>query len=499
MAVYCNFYGFSEAPFGNTADPKFLYLNSCYREALAALLYGIHQRKGLISLIGEVGSGKTTLLKSLLSQLDGNTKAVFLFYTDLLFDELLMMVLVDLGLAEPITLVPRWKAINMLQSYAIQQLRDGGNVVLLVDEAQGLSQEVLEGLRLLQNLETEKRKLIQVVLSGQQELGVKLAQPELRQLAQRISIRRYIEALTEEETYAYISHRCKLVGYSDLQLFNTRALKFIWHHCGGVPRRINTLCDNALLIGYALQRKIIDEKIVAEAAGDCQENILKEPLNKGANPILEIPSGKKAYWSTAVGFAIAGIAAVSSHQWIGERIGEWANQREADAATVLPMSVNRGVNESIKPLEKVSLVPQSSLPEKPDEGLIKSKSIGISSDTNIQPSFPLSSAISSQIAPQTDTGQGRKEMPAAEEVLKRAREKPGGTTKRVIVEKTDNLEKIIQRQYGTVNLKLLTTVLQANPEIQNPDRIWVGQAIKLPLNINNLIEDAEAERVMPLK
>jgi general secretion pathway protein A len=498
MAVYCNFYGFSEAPFGNTADPKFLYLNSCYREALAALLYGIHQRKGLISLIGEVGSGKTTLLKSLLSQLDGNTKAVFLFYTDLLFDELLMMVLVDLGLAEPITLVPRWKAINMLQSYAIQQLRDGGNVVLLVDEAQGLSQEVLEGLRLLQNLETEKRKLIQVVLSGQQELGAKLAQPELRQLAQRISVRRYIEALTEEETYAYISHRCKLVGYSDLQLFNTRALKFIWRHCKGIPRQINTLCDNALLIGYALQRKIIDGKIVAEAAGDCQENISKEPLNKRENSILEIPSGKRAYWSTAVGFAIASITAVSSHQWIGEKIGEWENQREADTATVLPMSMNRSVDdESIKSLENASLEPQSGLPKGLDEGLIKS--IGISSDTNAQPSFPLNSAISPQIAPQTATEQGKKEIPAAEKVLKRAREEPRDTTKLVVVEKTDNLEKIIQRQYGTVNLKLLTTVLQANPEIQNPDRIWVGQAIKLPLNINNLIEDAEAERVMPLK
>jgi general secretion pathway protein A len=498
MAVYCNFYGFSEAPFGNTADPKFLYLNSCYREALAALLYGIHQRKGLVSLIGEVGSGKTTLLKSLLSQLDENTKTVFLFYTDLLFDELLMMMLVDLGLAEPIILVPRWKAINMLQAYAIQQLRDGGNVVLLVDEAQGLSQELLEGLRLLQNLETEKRKLIQVVLSGQQELGVKLAQPELRQLAQRISIRRYIEALTEEETYAYISHRCKLVGYSDVQLFSTRALKFIWRHCEGIPRRINTLCDNALLIGYALQREIIDEKIVAEAAGDCQENILKKPLklNRGANPIQGIPSGKRVYWSIAVGLAIASITAVSFHQWIGGRIGEWANQREADAATVLPMSVNRGVDEDIKSLEKVSLEPQSSPPKELDEEPVKYP-IGISSDTNTQPFFPLSSAISSQIAPQTDSEQRKKEMPAAGKVLKKARKEPRDTTKLVIVEKTDTLEKIIKQQYGTVNLELLITVLQANPEIQNPDRIRVGQVIKLPLHINNLIGDAE--KAMPLK
>jgi hypothetical protein len=251
-----------------------------------------------------------------------------------------------------------------------------------------------------------------------------------------------------------------------------------------------------LLIGYALQRKIIDGKIVAEAAGDCQENISKEPLNKRENSILEIPPGKRAYWSTAVGFTIASIAAVSSHQWIGEKIGEWATQREADTATVLPMSMNRsgGVDESIKSLENASLEPQSGLPK----GLVI-KSIGISSDTNAQPSFPLNSAISSQIAPQTATEQGKKEIPAAEKVLKRAREEPRDTTKLVVVEKTDNLEKIIQRQYGTVNLKLLTTVLQANPEIQNPDRIWVGQAIKLPLNINNLIEDAEAERVMPLK
>jgi general secretion pathway protein A len=281
------------------------------------------------------------------------------------------------------------------------------------------------------------------------------------------------------------------VGCQDLQVFNSGALKFIWRHCEGIPRRINNLCDNALLIGYALQRKIIDEKIVAEAAGDYQENIHKkvEPLNDGGiNPILGIPLGKRIHRSTTAGFAIAGIAAVFFLQWIGEGMWERENQREADAV-VLPTSVNREVDESKRLLTKSLLEPQSSLPRELDKKLA-SYPAGISSDTDAQPSFPSNSVINSQITPQTDAGQGQKEAPVAERILKRAEEKPKDAAKLVIVGKTDTLEKIIQRQYGTVNLKLFIAVLQANPEIENPDKIWVGQDIRLPLNINNLIVES---------
>lgn len=485
--MYYNFYGFSETPFGNTADPEFLYLNPCYREAFAALLYGIHHRKGIISLIGEAGTGKTTLLKALLNRLDENTKRAFLFYPDLPFDELLMMALVDLELAEPEILVPRWKSISMLQACAIHQMKAGGNVVLLVDEAQRLSQKALESFRLLQNLETQKRKLIQVILSGQQELDTKLARPELKQLAQRISVRRYLKALTEEETYAYIDHRCKLANCSAQRVFSSGALAFIWRYSEGVPRRINTLCDNALLIGYALQRKIIDKKIVAEAANDCQESIQLEDKADS-----RMHSNRRFYWPAIVGFVAAGIAATLSFQWVEEKIGKQASQQEATNTAVLTASTNREANDSKELQKRILLEPQSSLPKITGKQLSKHSAENFERNSprrNVELYFPLGSAANSWIMLPPEIEQEQKETFAPGETSDSDLEKTGDN-KLVIVEKADTLEKIIQREYGTVNWKLFAAVLQENPDIQNPDEILVGQVIQLPLNIEETDEGA---------
>ncbi|ADJ29589.1 AAA family ATPase [Nitrosococcus watsonii] len=490
--MYYNFYGFSEAPFGNTADPEFLYLNPCYREAFAALLYGVHHRKGIISLIGEAGTGKTTLLKALLNRLDENTKRAFLFYPDLPFDELLMMALVDLELAEPEILVPRWKAINMLQAYAVHQLKAGGNVVLLVDEAQRLSRKSLENLRLLQNLETQKRKLIQVILSGQQELDTKLVQPALKQLAQRISVRRYLKALTEEETYAYIDHRCKLADCSAKKVFSPGALTLIWRYSQGVPRRINTVCDNALLIGYALQRKIIDKKIVAEAANDCQESIQlgnKAELGKDENLAPETFLGKRFYWLTAVtmGFAAASIAAWLSFQQVGGReVVKQASQQEATNTTVLTVPAKRQANDSKELQKRTLLKSQSNLPEIADEQLPK-PSAEVFEQSLVEKDAKLYSppraVVNSQVTlPLLESVQEQKET-ASSEHASGSNPKEAEDSKWVIVEKADTLEKIIQREYGAVNWKLFAAVLQANPDIRNPDEIVVGQVIQLPLNV----------------
>jgi len=199
--MYCQFFGFAEKPFDVTPDPKFLYLSPGHREILAALIYGIRERRGFITIVGEVGTGKTTLLNTVLGLLDGKTYVASIFNTDVTFDEMLTWILVDLGLAKSEETVTKVQALFRLREFAIRQLSTGGNVVILVDEAQHLDRSVMENLRLLSNLETRKHKLIQIVLAGQPELDVKLSQPELRQLAQRINLRRYITPLGEKKKH----------------------------------------------------------------------------------------------------------------------------------------------------------------------------------------------------------------------------------------------------------------------------------------------------------
>jgi len=266
--MYCNFFGFSEKPFNVTPDPKFLYLSPSHRETLAALTYGIRERRGFITIVGEVGTGKTTLLNTLLERLDEKTQVGFIFNTDVAFEEMLSMSLLDLGLVKPEELLPKVESVRRLNDFAIRQLSRGGNVVLVVDEAQNLNRSAMESLRLLSNLETPKHKLIQIVLSGQPELDVKLAQPELRQLTQRISLRRYITPLRKKETYEYIQHRLSIAEHNGPALFSRQARKLIWEYSGGVPRKINVLCDNAILIAYALRRKTITAKVIEEAIKD---------------------------------------------------------------------------------------------------------------------------------------------------------------------------------------------------------------------------------------
>jgi type II secretory pathway predicted ATPase ExeA len=266
--MFNKFFGFSEKPFEVTPDPKFLYLTRAYQEILSALIYGIRERRGFIAIVGEVGTGKTMMLNALLDRLEHDTKVAFIFNSDLTFRQMLIMALCDLGLATPEENLSKVEAIQRLNDFTIQQLEKGGNVVIIVDEAQSLSHKTMENLRMLSNLETRKHKLVQIILSGQPELDAKLNRPEWRQLVQRISLKRYSTNLGEEDTYGYIQHRIDVAGYIGESLFNERALQRIWEYSEGIPRKINILCDNALLIGYGLEEKRIDEEIVNEAIKD---------------------------------------------------------------------------------------------------------------------------------------------------------------------------------------------------------------------------------------
>ena len=183
----------------------------------------------------------------MLDRLDENTKVAYIFNTDVTFEHMLIMTLVEFGVARPEENLSKVEMLSRLNDFAIRQLARGVNVVMIVDEAQNLDDSSLESLRLLSNLETRKHKLVQIILSGQPELDIKLSRPELRQLAQRISLKRYITPLGEKETFEYIRHRLAIAGYKGQSLFSQKARQLIWEYSGGVPRKINILCDNALL------------------------------------------------------------------------------------------------------------------------------------------------------------------------------------------------------------------------------------------------------------
>jgi len=218
--------------------------------------------------VGEVGTGKTTVLRATLDQLDEKNRVAVITNPDLRFIDILALILYELELTRPKEKISKVRALHRLNQFAIRQLAQNDNVVLMVDEAQHLSGNALENLRLLSNLESRERKLIQIVLAGQPELDVKLSRHDMRQLVQRISLRRYIMPLSRKETCEYIQHRLRVAGYARRRFFSDRALTLIWKFSRGVPRRINILCDNVLLIAYARNKKKIKGAVIKEAVKD---------------------------------------------------------------------------------------------------------------------------------------------------------------------------------------------------------------------------------------
>jgi general secretion pathway protein A len=283
--MYCDFYQMRERPFNVTADPKFLYLNARYREALASLHYGITQRRGFVTLIGEAGTGKTTLLKKLLDDLDASTRTVFVFNTNVTFDEILEYIFGEFDL--PVHNGKRLYMLQRLNQFLLEELGKGRNVALLIDEAQDLEFSVLEDLRLLSNLETAKEKILQIVLSGQPELGQKLANPNLRQLRQRVAVNCRLLPLTRDELTEYIQSRLTAAGAVDPKLFTRDAEERIFEISTGIPRLVNIVCDNALVIGYALGKKRIGADVVNEAAADL---LTVEPPRDAAAEVTELPA-----------------------------------------------------------------------------------------------------------------------------------------------------------------------------------------------------------------
>jgi general secretion pathway protein A len=264
--MYNSYFGFREKPFNVTPDPRFFYSNRAYDEAYSTLLYGIRERRGFILLTGEVGAGKTTILRRLMNNLDGTVRFVFFYNTTLTFEEMLSFTCEELALS--VRGGGRLRKIQALNEFLIAQLKKGGTAALLIDEAQNLGDDVLENLRLLSNLETGSEKLIQIVLVGQPELEEKLAQPRLRQILQRIAVRYRLDRLKDKEVGPFIDYRLRAVGYKENALFTPEAVQQIAFYSKGIPRLINILCDNSLLVAYATSQKKVSADIIKETARD---------------------------------------------------------------------------------------------------------------------------------------------------------------------------------------------------------------------------------------
>jgi general secretion pathway protein A len=295
--MYNEYFGFREKPFNVTPDPKYFYENPVYQEAYASLLYGIRERKGFIVLTGEVGTGKTTLLRRLMSEPEEDVRYVFFYNTTLSFEELVSFACDELRL--DVKGAGRLEKIRALNEFLMRQSLRGGTVVLLVDEAQNLTDDVLENLRLVSNLETPTEKLLQIVLVGQTELDTKLSQPQLRQIKQRVALHCRLDRLKEREVGPFIQHRLHIAGY-DRELFTREAIQAVALYSRGIPRLINILCDNALLIGYAASETKVSAEMVQEVAGDLslrQENRLPEappPAPSPVAPVVEPPPVNRA-------------------------------------------------------------------------------------------------------------------------------------------------------------------------------------------------------------
>lgn len=319
-AMYAPYFGLAHAPFSIAPDPRYLFMSERHREALAHLLYGLEAGGGFVLLTGEIGTGKTTVCRCFLEQIPAHCDVAYIFNPKLTVGELLRSICDEFGVAHQPAVAGAETVkdcIDPLNAFLLAQHAAGRNSVLIIDEAQNLAPDVLEQLRLLTNLETSERKLLQIILIGQPELRAMVAQPSMEQLAQRVIARFHLGALTEQETVHYIAHRLAVAGLQGPLPFDRRALRRVHALTHGVPRRINLLCDRALLGAYAAGARQVSAAIVERAARE----------------VFDVPGTAATTgwprWALAGLGVIGGAVAVAAAGWLW---GAWPWQAGAPMA-----------------------------------------------------------------------------------------------------------------------------------------------------------------------
>jgi general secretion pathway protein A len=525
--MYLAYYGLQREPFHTTPDPSFLFLSPSHKEALGAIIYGVEKRKGFIAIIGEVGTGKTSILRAYLERkAPQKQKTIYIFNPVLSFHELLIAIFRGLELVPRHDDVP--EMVNQLHEALVTEFQAGGTVVLAIDEAQNMPVETLENLRMLSNLETSTDKLIQIILLGQPELDSLLKQPALRQFRQRIALWATICPLTEEESRAYIEHRiarASTTGTSLLfnkseetpSLFTKSALNLIARQAQGIPRRINILCDNALITGFGRQCKPIPASVAKEIIRDfgVKEGFLfpsylkwasglavliifivgvifffdgsfrngnlemQSTFNKVDGPASGMNTNSKPETSTGVGQPTQRQNAGSPAEKrpkpdMARNDASRGHEREQSKAV-------SGVQPSIG--FPVVATAESSLEESPaslpKQIISKAEYDGTrtrvvqEAESSVQPGEAID-RLSVKSSDKVHEGRSVLE--------KRASRSMSGKNSTVLraVREGENLSQIAMETYGSENVKYLEWVKQHNPDIVNPDVILPGQYVVLP-------------------
>src|SRR5262245_64127566 len=296
--MYTSFFGLGEKPFAITPDPRYLFMSERHAEALAHLLYGINEAGGFIQLTGEVGTGKTTVVRSLLERMPGHADVAVILNPQLTPVEFVLTICEELGIFMRDDDASSIKdLVDLLNKRLLESHAKGRRVVVIVDEAQNLTPETLEQVRLLTNLETASQKLLQIILIGQPELREVLARVELRQLAQRITGRYHLDPLSRVETAAYVTHRLKVAGSATGDVFSSTALREVHRLSNGIPRIINVICDRALLGAFTQEQHRIGPAMVRAAAGEVYGRAFNPPWTR----LLIGASGTVAVLGLALG------------------------------------------------------------------------------------------------------------------------------------------------------------------------------------------------------
>jgi general secretion pathway protein A len=454
--MYAAHFDLHAEPFGLTPDPAYLFRSKEHQEALAAIHYGLLDARGFISLVGEVGTGKTTLLYSLLSQLDTHIEAAYVAYTTQSFEDLLVTALRDLGVE--CTDKSKHALLGTLNAHLQKRADEGRTTALIIDEAQNLSDQTFEELRLLSNFETYERKLLQIVLVGQPELQERLLTRQLRQLHERVSVRAFINPLRNAEMERYVAHRLALVGGSVERLFSASARWLLIRHSAGIPRRANILFHNSLLFAYGRNEHQVTAATAREVIAEMNQRrpglLGRRALRRARRPI---PVGR---WAARLAVAVAGLL-------IAERVASRSLAVGGAPAEVMPAA---------SPPASVAVVPPPPSPPAtpPAEATLDTSrpeltELDAPPEPSEEPSEETVVAALPAPPPAADLPSATREEDPIEVVI------PPGTT---LIELLNDLYG--QRPTHVVPPQVFEEVLQLNPSLSDVDVIVAGETLLVP-------------------
>ena len=443
--MFLDFYKLREQPFGVTPDPRYLYFSPGHREALASLFYGIETGRGFLSLIAEPGMGKTTLLFQLLQRWKGYVHSAFLFQTQCDSRELVRYLLDDLGLKSDGEDIVRMH--SELNDFLYRETKAGRRVVVFIDEAQNLSDTVLETVRLLSDFEAPDKKLLQIILAGQPELEQRLARPGLAQLRQRIAIRSRLDALPPDEVIRYVDYRLRVAGCEGSGLFTHAALGLIAERSRGIPRLINNICFNALSLGCAQQQSQIDFELVEEAARDLAMEIPVPQLGTVQGPTF----ARHAQRLRPV--------LQSSYRWIRDNlIRRRLFQTSAIALMFCGMAIYVGARSG--------------------SGTIRQQGAK-------HPNSESTATAAGHGLPGARTDAARAQATPAQAISQNRANRNPVRSFAYVVQPNDTLRDLCVSTVGRYDSTVLSEIRELNPGLKNPDHLDPGQEIRLPMTGTN--------------